>query len=246
MTAPRRSTVHQGWASQTTSPPASVPTLAANPLFAGVRDADLQVLQQALASRAIPAQGVIFQEDTPGHTMYVIAEGFVRIQTFHADGSEIVLALLGPGDVLGEMSVVDRLSRSATAIAHEPVSLLGLERETFTAMLDRIPLVSRNLNGILARRLRLSNAHLRALATLDVEGRIAHELVTFVREFGDNGGQLPFHLTQAELGSFVGASRVRVNQVMGDFRRLGLVTWNDQHRITVGDPDSLAALIHER
>ena len=75
-----------------------------------------------------------------------------------------------------------------------------------------------NLAGILSRRLRLSNAHVVALATLDIERRLADQLLTLAEEYGeatpDGGCRIPFRLTQGDLAALVGASRVRVNQIL--------------------------------
>lgn len=232
-----RAKVNPGWGAPKTDP--ATDALAANPLFAGVPDADLAAIRAMLTLKRVPANGMIFEEEAPAHVIHIVRDGFVRVQTFDTAGADVILALLGPGDVLGEMSLVDRAVRSASVFAHEPAVIYTLERAQFVSLLERFPQVSRNLNAIMARRLRLSNAHIRALATLGVEGRIAHELLTYAREFGDPEGRLPFHLTQTELAAFVGASRVRVNQVMGEFRRLALLDWDDHHRITIRNPDEL-------
>jgi len=214
-------------------------------LFEGVSPAQLGELARLLRPRRFAAGEAIVEAEEPGDSAFVVHAGFVRVQVTQADGAESILAILGPADVVGEMSVVDRLGRSATVVAHEPATLLALDRATFSALLQRVPTISRNLNRVLSRRLRLADAHIEALATLEVDGRIAHQLLAYAAEYGEpgpGGTRLPFHLTQGELAALVGASRVRVNQVLGDCKRLGYLSSDERHRITVRDPVALAAV----
>ncbi len=155
----------------------------------------------------------------------------------------MTLAILGPGDVVGEMSLLDRMGRSASAVTLEPTGAYWMDRATFQTCLHTMPGVAYNLALILARRLRLADARLRALASLDVEGRMAHTLLHLAREYGrpgpDGAVQIPLRLTQGDLAELVGASRVRVNQIMGTLKRRNLVVVDRQSRITVLDVPAL-------
>jgi CRP/FNR family cyclic AMP-dependent transcriptional regulator len=104
--------------------------------------------------------------------------------------------------------------------------------------------LGRNLADVLSRRLRLANAHLLSLATLDVPGRVASQLLALAHEYGEEvpegGARIPIRLIQADLAALVGASRVRVNQALGYFRKRQAISVDKDGHITVLDADVLS------
>jgi CRP/FNR family cyclic AMP-dependent transcriptional regulator len=212
-------------------------------LFKGLDPADLTRLAGLLRWREVAAGVALMLEEQPGEAAYFIAEGTVRVYATQPDGSEVTLAILGPGDVVGEMSLLDSLGRSASAVTLERTGAYWMDRATFLECLRTTPGVALNLARLLARRLRLADARLRALASLDVEGRVAHTLLGLAREYGrpETGGAIliPLRLTQGDLAELVGASRVRVNQVVGALKRRRSIEVDRQSRITVRDPAAL-------
>lgn len=158
-------------------------------------------------------------------------------------GVEATLTILGPGEIVGEMSLADSLRRSANAATREESTLLWMDRTSFQSILAENPTISTNLISILSRRLRLANARTRFLVSLDVRGRVAAQLLAFANEYGEDvsgGVRIPFRLTQTDIADLVGASRVRVNKVLGFHKRQGHVSVSRDHRITVHETDSLA------
>jgi CRP-like cAMP-binding protein len=116
-------------------------------------------------------------------------------------------------------------------------------RDDFWECLRTIPGMTYNLVGLLSRRLRLANLHVESMAAFDVSGRLAGHLVGLATEYGRStrrGVLIPFPLTQSDLAALIGASRVRVNQVLMAFRRRGLVSVGEDRRITVRDLARLA------
>jgi CRP/FNR family cyclic AMP-dependent transcriptional regulator len=156
----------------------------------------------------------------------------------------VVLAILGPGEVVGEMSLADSLDRSASVTALEETTLLWADQAAFRACVDESPVLACNLANLLPRRLRLANTHLRTLAALDVPGRVAAQVLALAREYGrpspGSGTLVPMPLTQSDLAALVGASRVRVNRALGYFRKRGAISVATDGRITVLDPEALA------
>jgi CRP/FNR family cyclic AMP-dependent transcriptional regulator len=214
-------------------------------MFKGLSRSQLGAVRTVLTVRRLRSGEVLLESDDQGEAAYIIHSGFVRIRTIQGDGDETTLAFLGPGDIVGEMSLVDRQTRSATVVAHEPVTLLVLNRALFSTLIERVPAIGLNLATVLSRRLRIANTHIMALATMDVEGRVAQQLLTYTREYGEqleNGSvRLPFHLTQSDIASLVGASRVRVNQVLGEYRRSGTIVIDSQGHLTITDPQAWIA-----
>ncbi len=174
----------------------------------------------------------------------MILSGTAKVYVTHTDGSEVILAILGPGEVVGEMSVADSLGRSASVLTLEDSTLLWMDRRTFLSSMEEMPAIARNLIGVLSRRLRLADTHTRSLAALDVHGRVAAQLLAFAREYGeplpDGGTLIPLRLTQTDLAGLVGASRVRVNQALGYYRKQGSISLDKDHRIIVRDEEPLA------
>ena len=182
-------------------------------------------------------------------TVFILVTGSVKVHVPQSDGSDSILALLGPGEVIGEISVLDSLGRSASATTLEESTVLAMSRSSFWECLQTIPPLTYNLVLILCRRIRLANAHAQCLATLDVSGRVALQLLSLGREYGtveeDGSIDIPMRLTQTELASLIGASRVRVNQVVVSYKQLGYVSVNERQHWRIRDPLRLAQYLPE-
>ena len=213
-------------------------------LFRGVPARDLERLAALMHERSFPAGASVLTAEEPGEAVYVLLGGTVKVHTSLPDGTQVILAVLGPGEVVGEMSVSDSLGHSASVTTLEESTFLWMDRKTFLSGIEEVPAISRNLLGILSRRLRLADTQTRSLAALDVHGRVAAQLLAFAREYGEplpEGGVLiPLRLTQTDLGGLVGASRVRVNQVLGYYRKRGDISMDKEGRIIVRDEEPLA------
>jgi CRP/FNR family transcriptional regulator, cyclic AMP receptor protein len=159
------------------------------------------------------------------------------------DGTEVVLAALGGAELIGEMSLADSLGRSANVITLEETSFLLMDRETFRASVEELPTMALNLADALSRRLRLTNAHLRSVAAMDVSGRVAAQVLALALEYGEPSSRnalIPLPLTQSDLAALVGASRVRVNQAIAFFKKRRYLSVGTDRRITVHNADALA------
>lgn len=213
------------------------------PLFQGLSPEQLQHLNTLLRRKTFPAATDVITADQPGEVAYIILSGTVKIHIEQADGGDVLLAILGPGELVGEMSLVEQIGRSATVVTLEESTLFWLDRTTFEGCMRTMPGMAYNLIRILSRRLRLANAQIQSLATLDVFGRVARQLLAFAQEYGqtDPSGmvRIPLHLTQSDLASLVGASRVRVNQVLGFYRQQSYIAIDQNARITILNPQAL-------
>jgi CRP/FNR family cyclic AMP-dependent transcriptional regulator len=194
-------------------------------------------------TRTFPRGQALFTEGDLGERVFMIERGWVTLRTHGPEGEEMILALRGPGEIVGEMSMVDRETRSGSVVTLEDCVLFWIDREAFQKCLQTMPKLTLNLTEILSRRLRIANERIKALATLDVHGRIAHHLLVLAQEYGEeakDGTLIPIRLTQGDLASLVGASRVRVNQALVVLKRRGAISTDQQHHITVHDEDVLA------
>jgi CRP/FNR family cyclic AMP-dependent transcriptional regulator len=211
-------------------------------LFRDLELGDLAVLNGLMRRQELPAGARLMASDTQGDSAYVIRHGAVKVQVEQADGREVIVAILGPGEIVGEMSVVDRETRSGSVVTLEDSVLFWIDRDAFQNCLRTMPKLTLNLTEILSRRLRIANERIKALATLDVYGRIAHHLLVLANEYGEQGQDgtcIPIRLTQGDLASLVGASRVRVNQALVLLKRRGAISTDQHHHITVHDEDAL-------
>jgi CRP/FNR family cyclic AMP-dependent transcriptional regulator len=240
LSEPRTGVRYAAAESRGTADPAA---LAALPLFAGIPPNDLHWLGDRLARRFLPVGGQLIGADQAGDRAYVVLSGTLRVHLANADGDEITLALLGPGEVVGELSLIDDDVRSATVVALEPTALLTIDRRTYTEATHRLPSLVDNLIRILAQRLRRANAQVLALATLDVPGRVARQLLLLADVYGrpasGGGVRIELRLTQQDLADLVGATRVRVNQALGRMRRDEAIAIDALRRFVVNDPIAL-------
>lgn len=213
------------------------------PFFWGLPACELERLTPFLHERTFPANVSVLAAQQPGEAVYFIAEGSVKVQAISPDGTQVILAVLGPGEMVGEMSAADSLGRSASVVTLEKTTFVWMDRVTFRAGLTESATLARNLAEILSKRLRLTNANLLSLAALDVPGRVASQLLALANEYGQEtpeGIRIPIKLTQSDLAALVGASRVRVNQALGYFRQRGAVSVGKDGRISVLDTNALA------
>jgi CRP-like cAMP-binding protein len=211
------------------------------PLFAALDDEAAAALQAAMTRREIARGEVLFHEGEPGDRLYVIVEGKIKLGRASGDGRENLLAILGPGEMFGELSLFDPGPRNATATAVADTALIGVGTDELTTWLNGRPDVARQLLRALARRLRRTNEALADLVFSDVPGRVAKALLDLSERFGaptDEGLRVAHDLTQEELAQLVGASRETVNKALADFAARGWLRL-DQRAVLLLDIDRL-------
>lgn len=179
-----------------------------------------------MSRKQVPRGSELFSEGDPGDSLYVITAGKVKLGRRSADGRENLLAILGMGEMLGELSLFDPGPRTATATAIADTELVGLAHSDMTEFLKDRPEVGMTMLGALARRLRRTNEALGDLVFTDVPGRVAKALLDLSSRFGkpvDDGVLVAHDLTQEELAQLVGASRETVNKALADFSSRGWI-----------------------
>ncbi len=195
-----------------------------SPLFAALDDETARTLLDNMVKTRMERGDVLFHEGDPGDKLYVIVEGKIKLGRTSTDGRENLLAILGPGEMFGELSLFDPGPRTATATAVAETQILGLSNEQLQRFIAGRPYVAGTLLAALARRLRRTNENLADLVFTDVPGRVAKALLDLSRRFGrpvENGVMVSHDLTQEELAQLVGASRETVNKALADFASRG-------------------------
>jgi len=196
------------------------------PLFAGLDPQEAQPLLDALTPVHLARGETLFNEGERGDRLYVIADGKVKLGRRSSDGRENLMAVLGPGEMFGELSLFDPGPRTLTATAVAETTLQELSHADLVRWLQTHPGMSKFLLGALARRLRRTNENLADLVFSDVPGRVAKALLDLSTRFGhptDDGIRVAHDLTQEELAQLVGASRETVNKALADFAARGWV-----------------------
>jgi CRP/FNR family transcriptional regulator len=196
------------------------------PLFAALEDDDAAELRASMTEVSLERGDSLFHEGDPGDRLYVVIEGKVKLHRSSNDGRENMLAVLGPGEMFGELSLFDPGPRTATATALTDVRLLGLGHPDLQPWLNGRPKVAASLLRAIARRLRRTNESLGDLVFSDVPGRVAKALLDLSRRFGvpaEDGIHVGHDLTQEELAQLVGASRETVNKALADFAGRGWI-----------------------
>jgi CRP-like cAMP-binding protein len=212
------------------------------PLFQALDDEAATALRSSMVPVTLRRGEVLFSEGEPGDRLYVVVEGKIKLGRTSADGRENLLAVLGPGEMFGELSLFDPGLRTAAATAVIDTELLALGHSDLEPWLRGRPEVAGTLLAALAQRLRRTNEAMADLVFSDVPGRVAKALLDLARRFGvsgDEGVHVTHDLTQEELAQLVGASRETVNKALADFQQRGWIR-HEARAVVLLDLDRLA------
>lgn len=176
--------------------------------------------------RRIRKGAVLFHEDSAATEVFLIQKGRVKITSTSESGRETLLAVRGPGDLLGEISALDGARRSAAATAIDSVELVAVTAEVFVDVLGRHPGAGLALVRVLTGRLRDADRKRAEFGTADASVRVARRLLELADRYGvvtDEGVRIDLALTQDELASWTGASREAVAKALRALREDGTV-----------------------
>lgn len=216
---------------------AGTDVLADAGIFRGIERDAVATLTRELRPVNFPRGHTVFVEGEPGDRMYIIVSGKVKIGRRTHDGRENLLAVLGPSDVFGELSVFDSGPRTSTVTAVTAVNAVSMDREALHTWMTAHPEIGEQLLRVLARRLRDTNDNLADLIFTDVPGRVAKLLLALSERFGVahppepgppdaavvQAVRVEHDLTQEELAQLVGASRETVNKALAEFGESGWI-----------------------
>jgi CRP-like cAMP-binding protein len=201
--------------------------LSSIPLFVDLDDVELANVEEHCTPRKYPKNSMVILEEEFGDIIFIILKGTVKITRVNDEGKEVILALLGTGEIFGEMAILDGEARSANALAQEDCELLAIQKSEFLNLLRRNFKISFALMCELAKRLRKSDQQIEALSLSDAEHRIGVSVLNLAEDMGViRKGQvtidkLPF---QQDIANMSGTSRETVSRVLKLFE--------DRHMIT--------------
>jgi CRP-like cAMP-binding protein len=216
--------------------------LTRSQLFQALQPEEIDaVLARATVRRVGKGETILMRGD-PGTGMLVILGGRVRVSVVSEDGKEVTLGVLGTGEVLGEMSLLDGEECSADASAIEDCVLLFIDRVQFFRLLRASSDMCLRLLSVITRRLRRSNAALEDMALLDLPARLGRLLLRLSHDYGAAtavGTRIEVKLSQKDLSTLVGGSREKVNRQLREWEDEGIIGKDTGH-IVVRKPDLLA------
>ena len=212
--------------------------------FARLPDSDRAALYRNAVRRTYRSGSPLFHENDLSDWVVLISRGRVKVSVTTADGREVVLAICGPGEILGELSAIDSGPRSATATAIEPVEAQIIGRLDFLDYLTASPNVALALLKSLSGRLRESDRRRVEFVALDTVGRVAAQLLELAARYGITaegaGTRVDLPISQEDLAGLTGSSREAVGKALQLFRQRGWVR-TARRSITILDPQGLGS-----
>lgn len=202
------------------------------PLFADLPEKEIETIVQDLRLKEYGREEIIFRQGDESREVYFVLKGKVRIFTTSPSGNETSIAIFSTNDVIGELAAVDHAPRSATAKSIDAVSLLSMAQDRFLYHLETMPRFAMAFIRLLSGKLRWTAAYAESIAQFDAAGRLLHIILQNNESYGREltAGQayiVDLGLNQTDLASMIGARREWVNRILGDWRRRGLLEFDN-------------------
>ena len=216
----------------------------AKTFFEALTPEEVADLRASGRERHYDANVALFHEGDDAGSVIVLLAGRAKLTVPSSSGREVIVAVRGPGDLLGELAALVEAPRSATVTTIEAVDALILAGSAFASFLERNARVALVILRLVAERLLYADLQQAQFATHDVVGRVAHRLVELTERFGvesEEGVVLDVPLSQEELAGWTGASREAVNKALQVLRSLNMIE-TGRRRFTVLDADGLRRL----
>lgn len=220
--------------------------LSQSPAFAGLPAREIEAVARVALEEPHRARAYIFMEGDPSRWFYLVRTGHVKIVRHSKTGKDVVLELLGPGEVFGGVAVIEKRSYPAAAQATEPTVVVKIPADPMLALADRHPAFIKAMALTIGRRLRAAHDSVKALAVDPVEARLAATLLRLAEREGTRGKvgggvTLSFHLTRQNLADMSGTTVETTIRIVGRWLKEGLLV-DEGGRFILGDLNGLRAL----
>lgn len=193
------------------------------PVFAELTDHQMTQLAVAVTKRRVRRGELIVEQGKKSHALFVLLSGRARVVMTDRRAKEVILAVLGPGDYVGEISLIDGKSHSANVQAEVQCDLLVLDHKDFSRCLAENHAMAMAVIKGLAYRLRNADEKIRSLALMDVYSRVTKVLIGLSQPAGDKQLVIKEKMTRQDIAKMVGASREMVSRVMRGFEEQGFI-----------------------
>jgi len=203
------------------------------PVFSELSLTQMEQLADKVTKQRVKRGEVIVEKGKNSRALFIILSGRARVLLADRRGREVILDVLGPGDYIGEISLLDNKSHSATVQAEVQCDLLVLGQQDFNQCLDNNHAMARSIIKGLVQRLRNADEKIGSLALMDVYGRVAKALVSMSEPAGNRTMEIKAKTTRQDIAKMVGASREMVSRVMRDFEEQGFITTSEDGSVTI-------------
>jgi CRP/FNR family cyclic AMP-dependent transcriptional regulator len=196
--------------------------LRAHPIFGGLEHAHLERLVSYARTRKVPAGTTIFVKGDPGNCLFAVCAGTVKVSVAAPDGREAMLSLLHPGEIFGEMALLDGRPRAADVVATSDCELMAIERRDFLAFVHSDPNIALKFVELLCERLRAANENFEEVIFLSLPARLARTLLKLAEPY--DGDTQSVKITQREISHMLGSTRESVNKQLRAWAEAGMIT----------------------
>lgn len=207
-------------------------------IFRGLPKDVIGELAALAVTRTVGRNQTLFQKGDEADGLYCVLSGRVRISVQSESGKEIILNIMQPGEVFGEIALMDGTVRSADASGQEQAELLLIRRRDFMGLVDRSSVLARHMIALLCRRIRWISSQVEDTAFLALSARLAKRLLLMREVVDPIEGKITIQVSQSELGQMTGVSREAVNKVLQHWRRQGWIELG-KGRISLSDEGAL-------
>lgn len=216
-------------------------TGAGQPFIARLSSDEVSALRARAVARHFDRGATLMHHDEVPGRVLVVERGHAKVTLLSEDGKEVVLALRGPGELLGELAALGGEPRSATVRALEPIDALAIAADDFDSLLEEYPRIALAVLRVVIERLREADRQQFEFAAYQTLGRVARRIVELAERFGESGDggiRIALGISQEELAGWAGASREATSKALHDLRAMSLIETERRH-ITVRSVDEL-------
>ena len=203
-------------------------------VFKGLSDDAVDRLGAAATIKYLKRHTTVFYDGDKSQSVFIIMAGRMHVLNSETDGKEFIISQMGPGELFGEMGLIDGSLRSATVVAAEPSTLVEISSQAFLACLEQNPDVAVAVTKSVAERLRKATTTVKNLALGNVEQRIRVLLENISIADGPSR-RVPYKITQSDIAKMVGASREMVTRIMGQLVEAGAIAHDQQGMLLLLD-----------
>ena len=213
-------------------------------IFKDLKPDQIEAVADHFRTRALKDDEILFHQNDHAAVFYLILEGQLKILQTTAEGFEVILHVLGPGDIVGALPTIGEGTYPASATSLGSTLVAFVDAESFDHILHKHPLVARNLLRFATKVLQRSHLKIRELATERVERRIARALSRLAGQLGrkENGKiHLDFPLSQQDLAEMTGTTVYTVSRTLNEWKRQGILD-HGRERIVILEPHKLVEI----